>query len=172
LVKRWVHQEVAFERYLRDRGVSYLAIDEAKRPVAIDKNFDFLVFAESRVLAIDVKGKQLPYRGKGGFLWETWIHAKDLTGLRQWENMLKSLLKCPVESLLTYVYLINDEKYLRDFQTTCKYQGNTYGIKAITITEFEKNKMIRGGFSTEKQVWELPRKQAKYLLRDLEVFFN
>jgi hypothetical protein len=163
---------VSFEHYLRDRGVSYLAIDEAKRPVAIDKNFDFLIFADSRVLVIDVKGKQIPYQGKGGFLWETWIHSKDLTGLRQWENMLKPLLRCPVESLLTYVYLINDKVYLKDFQTIYKYQGKTYGIKAITITEFEKNKKIRSGFATEKQVWELPRRQAKNLLKDMDIFLS
>jgi len=172
LVKRWVHQEVAFEHYLRDKGVSYLAVDEAKRPVAVDKNFDFLIFTESKVLATDVKGKQLPYLGKGGFLWETWIHSKDVTGLRQWENMLKSLLRCPAESLLTYVYLINDKSYVKDFRTTYKYQGKTYGMKAITITDFEKNKVVRSGFSTEKQVWQLPRKEAKVLMRDIDVFLS
>lgn len=37
--------EATFEHYLRDREVYYIAIDEAKRPVKIDKNFDFLVFS-------------------------------------------------------------------------------------------------------------------------------
>lgn len=142
-MKRSVHQEVAFEHYIRSKAISYLAIDEAKRPMAIDKNFDFLIFTDSKVLAVDVKGKQIPYKGKGGYLWETWIHSKDLTGLRQWEDMLSVLLKCPVESLLVYVYLINDTKYLKDFQTIYKYHGNSYGIKAIGITEFEKNKKVR-----------------------------
>jgi len=73
-VKRWYHQEVAFEYFLRDRGSSYLAVDEAKRPVAVDKNFDFLVLTKSKVYAIDVKGKQIPYKGGSSFLWETWIH--------------------------------------------------------------------------------------------------
>jgi hypothetical protein len=170
LVKRSVPQEVAFEHYLRDKEVSYLAINEAKRPIAIDKNFDFLILTGSRVLVTEVKGKQIPYKGGSGFLWETWIHPKDLTGLRQWEDMFGSLLRCPVESLLAYVYLINDKAYLGDFQTTYKYLGKIYGIKAITITEFEKHKKIRGGFSTEKEEWELPRKQAKDLLKDMDTF--
>jgi hypothetical protein len=172
LVKRNVHQEVAFEHYIRDKDVSYVAIDEAKRPLAIDKNFDFLVFTKTKVLVVDVKGKQIPYIGKGGFPWETWIHSKDLTGLRQWEDMFKSLLNCPVESLLVFVYLINDKSYIKDFQTIYKYHGNTYGIVGITITEFEKNKKVRSGFSTEKQVWQLPREKAKGLLQDVNSFLK
>ena len=86
--------------------------------------------------------------------------------------MLRTLLKCPVESILVYVYLINDKAYLRDFQTTYTHQGETYGIKAITITEFEKNKKVRSGFSTEKQVWQLPREEAKELLKDINYFLE
>ncbi len=172
MVKRNVHQEVAFEHYIRDKDVSYLAIDEAKRPMGIDKNFDFLVFTKTKVLAVDVKGKQIPYKGRGGYLWETWIHSKDLTGLRQWEDMFKSLLNCPVESLLVFVYLINDKSFMKDFQTTYQYHGMTYGLTAITIRDFEKNKKVRSGFSTEKQVWQLPRKKAKELLKDISHFIS
>ena len=113
MVKRWYHQEVAFEHFLRNKNIHYLAIDEAKRPIAIDKNFDFLIFTNSKVFIVDVKGKQIPYRGRGGFLWETWIHPKDLTGLRQWEDMLKPLFKCPVESLITYVRWIRHTPFTR-----------------------------------------------------------
>lgn len=172
MVKRSVHQEVAFEHYIREKDLTYLAIDEAKRPMAIDKNFDFLVLTKNKVIAIDVKGKQIPYKGKGGYLWETWIHSKDLTGLRQWEDMFKSLLNCPVESLFVYVYLINDKIFCKDFQTIYKYHGKAYGIKAITITEFERHKKVRSGFSTESQVWQLPRTKAKDLLRDIDDFLN
>ncbi len=172
LVKRNVHQEVAFEHYIRSKELTYLAINEAKRPMAIDKNFDFLIFTKTKVLAIDVKGKQIPYRGKGKFLWETWIHSNDLTGLRQWENMLSNLLNCPVESLLVFVYQINEESFLKDFKTILKLHGKTYGILAITITEFEKNKKVRSGFSSEKEVWQLPREAVKGLLKDIECFLT
>jgi hypothetical protein len=171
MVKRWVPQEVAFEHYLRQQGASYIAIDEAKRPIAIDKNFDFLIFTTTKVLAVDVKGKQIPYLGKnGGFLWETWIHSKDISGLKQWEAMLSGLLKCPVESILAYVYQINDKSYKEYFKTIHEYKGKTYGIKAIRITEFEKHKTVRSGFATEEQVWQLPRREAKDLLKDFWLF--
>ena len=70
LVKRWYHQEVAFEHFLRERNISYLAVDEAKRPVVIDKNFDFLLFTRPKAYIVDVKGKQISYKGGSGFLWE------------------------------------------------------------------------------------------------------
>lgn len=163
---------MAFEHFLRNRNFPYLAVDEAKRPVAVDKNFDFLVLTKSKVYAIDVKGKQIPYEGGSGFLWETWIHPKDLTGLRQWENMFKSLFKCNVESLIAYVYWIKEEAFLQDFETVYEYLGKKYGIKAITISEFEKHKEVRSGFSTERQEWQLPRKLAKNLLEDINVFLQ
>jgi len=84
--------------------------------------------------------------------------------------MLKLLFRCEVKSLIAYVYWIRDTVFLKDFETVFKHRGRKYGIKATTIFEFEKHKEPRGGFSTERQVWQLPRKQAKNLLRDIEFF--
>lgn len=77
MVKRWYNQELAFEHFLRDRGLTYLAVDEAKRPVAMDKNFDFLVLTESKAYAIDVKENRYHIKeavassGKHGFIQKT-----------------------------------------------------------------------------------------------------
>lgn len=86
--------------------------------------------------------------------------------------MLRPLFKCEVESLIVYVYWIKEDTYLKDFETIYKYQGRKYGMKGITITDFEKHKEIRSGFSTEKQEWQLPRKHARNLLRDMNVFLS
>ncbi len=93
-----------------------------------------------------------------------------ISGLMQWEEMFKSLLKCPVDSLLAFVYPINDQAYIRDFQTVYKRNGKTYGTKGIKITDFEKNKVVRSGFGTEKQVWQIPRHEAKKILKDFDSF--
>lgn len=118
---------MAFEHFLRNRNFPYLAVDEAKRPVGVDKNFDFLVLTKSRVFAIDVKGKQIPYKGGSGFLWETWIHPKDLTGLRQWENMLKPLFNCNVESLIAYVYWIKKKDSFKILKLSISILGRNTG---------------------------------------------
>jgi hypothetical protein len=161
---------VAFEHFLRDKKISYLAIDEAKRPVEIDKNFDFLVFTESKAFMVDVKGKQIPYTGGSGFPWETWIHQKDLTGLKQWQDRLRPLFKCEVESLIAYVYWIKDESFAPHFGTRYKYSDKNYGMKAITLSNFEKHKKIRSGFASEEYVWQLPREQAENILKDINFF--
>jgi len=172
MVKRWVHQELAFERFLRKSDLLYLAIDEAKRPLKIDKNFDFLVFTPSKVYAIDVKGKQLPYKGGSGFLWETWIHPSDVTGLRQWEDTCRHYFGCEMQSLIAYVYWIREKEFLKDFdaKSLFGYGGKTYGAKAITISDFEEHKIIRGALPPEPHEWQLPRKQAKELLQNVSSF--
>ena len=46
------HYEVAFEEYLRSRGIPYVAVDEARRTVLADggsiKSLDFIVSAPGR----------------------------------------------------------------------------------------------------------------------------
>lgn len=174
MVKRWFHQELAFEQFLRKSNLLYLAIDEAKRPLKIDKNFDFLLFTPSKVYAIDVKGKQLPYIGGSGFLWETWIHPSDVTGLRQWEDAFRHYFGCEIQSLIVYVYWIRQREFMKNFddKSLFKYKGKTYGAKAITISDFEKYKKIRRGFPSEPQEWQLPREQAKELLQNISSFLS
>ena len=57
--------EGALEELMIRNRVTYLAINEGKQPIGPSKekikNFDFLVFAENRILLVDVKGKKFPY---------------------------------------------------------------------------------------------------------------
>ncbi len=61
-MKRHVHYEVAFEDYLRSRGVPYVAVDEARKAVFVGtevKSFDFLVYVpDGRKLNDDVTGSK------------------------------------------------------------------------------------------------------------------
>jgi hypothetical protein len=80
------HYEAAFEAYLRDRGVGFVAVDEAKRSTLGDvavKSLDFIVVGpESARLVVDVKGRKFP----GGTadaprkVWQNWADAEDVSG--------------------------------------------------------------------------------------------
>ena len=63
MADRTVHYEAAFEAFLRDRGIPYVAVDEAKKALfstAKLKSFDFVVYSKNGPnLLIDVKGRQL-----------------------------------------------------------------------------------------------------------------
>ena len=56
--------EAAFETFLKEQGLCYVAVDETRRAVLGDvpvKNLDFIVLAPTGAkLLIDVKGRQFP----------------------------------------------------------------------------------------------------------------
>ncbi len=59
---RSIHYEAAFEAFLRDRRVPYVAVDEAKKALFADarlKSFDFVVYSKNASnLLVDVKGRR------------------------------------------------------------------------------------------------------------------
>jgi hypothetical protein len=90
MADRSVHYEAAFEAYLRDKRIPYVAVDEAKKALFANsklKSFDFVVYPQNKPrLLIDVKGRQLRNRTKRkGF--ETWATEADVKDLLQWEQV-------------------------------------------------------------------------------------
>src|SRR2546423_987338 len=62
MADRTVHYEAAFEAFLRERGIPYVAVDEAKKALFANaklKSFDFVVYSKNGPnLLVDVKGRQ------------------------------------------------------------------------------------------------------------------
>jgi len=93
--RRGTHYERAFESYLQERQIPYVAVDQAKKAVfagAKIKSFDFILYPRRgpKILA-DVKGRKLAYRsflrGRGA---ESWTTRKDVSGLQAWEEVFGS----------------------------------------------------------------------------------
>ena len=93
--RRGTHYERAFESYLQERQIPYVAVDQAKKAVfagAKIKSFDFILYPRRgpNILA-DVKGRKLAYRsflrGRGA---ESWTTRKDVSGLQAWEEVFGS----------------------------------------------------------------------------------
>src|SRR5439155_21762766 len=90
MADRNIHYEAAFEAFLRDRGIPYVAVDEAKKALFANaklKSFDFVVYSKNGPnLLIDVKGRSVRDRtGRKGF--ETWATQRDVEDLMQWEQV-------------------------------------------------------------------------------------
>ena len=70
MADRNIHYETAFEAYLRQRGIPYVAVDEAKRALFANaklKGFDFVVYSKNGPnLLIDIKGRQCKDSTTGG----------------------------------------------------------------------------------------------------------
>lgn len=93
--RRGTHYERAFEAYLQQRHIPYVAVDQAKKAVfagAKIKSFDFILYPRQgpKILA-DVKGRKVAscsfLRGRGA---ETWTTRDDVTGLMAWEEVFGS----------------------------------------------------------------------------------
>src|SRR3982750_3249899 len=81
---RNVHYEAAFEAYLRQRAIPYVAVDEAKRALFANaklKGFDFVVYSKNGPnLLIDIKGRQCNNAKNGGGgrrSLQTWATGED-----------------------------------------------------------------------------------------------
>lgn len=87
-MKRNNHYEAAFEAFIRDRGLPYVAVDESKKAmfnISKLKSFDFVVYSRSGPnLLIDIKGRKA--EGEGASL-QTWTTRQDVDDLLQWERI-------------------------------------------------------------------------------------
>lgn len=89
MADRKVHYEAAFEALLRQRGVPYVAVDEAKKALFANsklKSFDFVVYSRSGPnLLIDIKGRQL--REARSVCPQTWATEQDVDDLAEWQRV-------------------------------------------------------------------------------------
>src|SRR3954467_12121763 len=90
MADRSIHYEAAFEAYLRDKRIPYVAVDEVKKALFANaklKSFDFVVYPQNKPrLLVDVKGRSLRNRAKrSGF--ETWRTGGGVRALLQWERV-------------------------------------------------------------------------------------
>jgi hypothetical protein len=98
--------EKAFEIYLRQRGLRFVAIDESRRTLENGeslKSLDFIVYGSQQArLLVDIKGRRFP----GGTVenpnntWQNWSTLEDINGLRRWEERFGS----PYRGVIVFVY--------------------------------------------------------------------
>jgi hypothetical protein len=90
MADRNVHYEAAFEALLRDRGVPYVAVDEAKKALFVNarlKSFDFVVYSRKKQnLLVDIKGRQC-HTNSARRNFQTWATREDIDDLSQWEQV-------------------------------------------------------------------------------------
>jgi hypothetical protein len=137
---RGVHYEAAFEAFLRERGIPYVAVDEAKKALfsnAALKSFDFVVYSKNGPnLLVDVKGRQFR-RGKGtqgGY--QTWATEQDVNDLMQWEQVFGEGFK----AVLTFIYWIDPP--LTPERGMFAHQDRWYHLLGVDLSEY-RNHMRR-----------------------------
>ena len=94
MAKRENHYEAAFEAWLRQLEVPYVAVDESHRALLPGRTLKSLDFIVSPAAAeggaeqwlVDVKGRQFPTAGRQ--FWRNWSTRDELQSLAAWEALL------------------------------------------------------------------------------------
>jgi hypothetical protein len=159
---RTVHYEAAFEGYLRDRGIPYVAIDEAKRALFANaklKSFDFVVYSKAGPnLLVDVKGRSCRNKaGRSGF--ETWSTEQDVTDLQQWEQVFGDGFK----AVLMFVYWVDPP--LAPEGGMFEFRGKWYLMMGVDLAEY-RNHMRRR--SAKWETVSLPAEGFRNLARPID----
>ena len=162
MADRNVHYEAAFEAFLRDRGIPYVAVDEAKKALfatAKLKSFDFVVYSKNGAnLLVDVKGRQLRNRSaRRGF--ETWTTEQDVADLMQWAQVFGEGFR----PILTFVYWIDPP--LTPEAGMFEFRDRWYLLMGIDLEEY-RNHMRRR--SVKWETVALPAEDFRSLARPLE----
>jgi DNA-binding sugar fermentation-stimulating protein len=138
MADRKVHYEAAFEAYLRDKAIPYVAVDEAKKALFANaklKSFDFVVYSKKGPnLLVDVKGRQMRESSKRSF--ESWTTERDVTDLMEWERVFGEGFK----AIFTFIYWIDEP--LAPEGSTFTHRDRSYLLMGIDLAEY-RNHMRR-----------------------------
>jgi len=129
--------EQAFENWLIENRIQYIAIDEHKRTAFARckvKSFDFLVYpANGQIIIAEVKGRK--FKGTSlarltGF--ECWVTIEDVDGLVKWQQVFGA----GYQAVFVFVYKIEkidvdfDGRYVFDFG------GDRYMFFTIKLEDY------------------------------------
>jgi len=163
MADRSIHYEAAFEAFLRDRGVPYVAVDEAKKALFSNarlKSFDFVVYSKNGPnLLVDIKGRQAKGSRKGASSFQTWATEQDVSDLMQWEQVFGEGFK----AVLAFVYWIEDPMMPEDGMF--EHKGRWYLMVGVELGEY-RNHMRRR--SAKWETVALPAGEFRSLARPIE----
>ena len=131
------HYEAAFEQYLRQRGVPYVAVDEAKRSRMSDgasiKSLDFIVAGPGgRTWLVDVKGRRFPSGDEQKQYWKNWSTTDDCRSLAQWEGLFGETF----ESLFVFAYDVLGQRAPLPAARLFAFRGHLYGFVAVRLADY------------------------------------
>ncbi len=136
--KSSTHYEVAFEDYLRRRGLPYIAVDEAKKALfgnAKLKSFDFVVYRPGATkLLVDVKGRACRVKS-GAVSLPTWATREDIDDLRQWQEIFGDSFV----AMFVFVYAWAQEPKDAPFKDLFVFGEKWYSTMAISVADYRQH---------------------------------
>lgn len=182
MTKRDNHYEVAFEAYLRQRTIPYVAVDETRRSLTASgatgaagdqpqslKSLDFIVSPSSaasgaRSWLVDVKGRRFP-TGRSKQYWKNWSTADELRSLAHWERLFAGQF----QALLVFAYNVVGDQAPLPAEQLFEFRGSLYGFLGIRLDHYA------GWSKTLSPRWQtvtIPAKQFRALARPTDELFG
>lgn len=158
------HYEVAFEEYLRQRRMPYVAVDESRRACWEEgslKSLDFIVYSQRQPnLLVDVKGRR--WGGPTGtHSWENWANTDDIESLRHWQDVFGPGFR----AVLIFAYDLVSPAARERFPDRFSLGGRDYAFYCVGVDEYAEGMRQR---SRGWQTVSLPRAQYRHLRTPLE----
>ncbi len=131
------HYEAAFEEYLRQRKVPYIAVDEARRSLMADgqsiKSLDFIVSSAGEITwLVDVKGRRFPSGDETKQYWKNWSFRDDLRSLARWEELFGESFR----GLFVFAYNIVGDRSPLAPEQLFEHRGALYGFVGIELSHY------------------------------------
>ena len=140
------HYEAAFEAYLRQQHLCYIAVDESRRSLLDDepvKSLDFIVYGAPEVrLLVDVKGRRFPaqVRGQPRYVWQNWSTREDISGLTRWLERVGPGYR----GLLVFLYQIMPDVQLpAETPDLFGFRDRLYLFRAVDVLDYERHMRTR-----------------------------
>lgn len=148
MAQRRHHYEAAFETFVRQRRIPYVAVNEARRallPEGADlrlstgerlKSFDFVLYGSGGNLLTEVKGRRLAFGQSGSTSrrprLECWATREDVESLSAWEGLFGESFEA------AFVFVYGCEVLPPDafFDELIEHRGRWYGLRAVRLADF------------------------------------
>ena len=135
MAKRDNLYEVAFEAFLLERRIPYVAVDETRRSLSQEaslKNPDFLVSTTRQTTwLVDVKGRRFP-AGSQKQYWRNWSTREDLESLSRWERLMGDRTL----GLLVFAYLVTGDQAPLPQEELFEFREHLFGFVGIRLVHY------------------------------------
>lgn len=160
MAQRRHHYELAFEHYLRDRRVPYVAVDEARKALLPDdaaverrsggapgdpgslKSFDFVLYGRDANLLVEIKGRKIARRPRAptrdrllapspGRL-ESWVTEEDVDSLLTWESLFGDGFR----AAFVFVYWCDELPKAALFEEVFEFRERWYALRAVPLAGY------------------------------------
>ena len=136
MAKRSNHYELAFEAYLRDQRIAYVAVNEQRRSLVAQgslKNLDFIVTPSDSVsLLIDVKGRRFPSGNRNKQYWRNWSTWDDLQSMARWQEKIG----CGSCAMFVFAYELVGARSPVEPALLYEFRDRWYAFLAVRIADY------------------------------------